>query len=139
MVLERPESSQASGVREVYASERAAVLRHLLYPTGNTHLAEDLAQEAFRRLVERRSEDGDLQNPHAWLLKVASNLAYSHSRGESRRTDREQRSLEVSSASDLDDVIDVRRALESIDPRDRSVPCCATRGSRTRRSPRSWE
>jgi RNA polymerase sigma-70 factor (ECF subfamily) len=48
-------------------------------------LAMDITQEAFLRLW-RQFEDGeDIQNPRAWLLRVARNLAEDHAKSAFRR------------------------------------------------------
>jgi len=106
----------------VFRAEQPALLRHLLYMTGDRALAEDLAQEAFGRLVQAADME-DVRNPRAWLMKVASNLAYNHFRGEGRRTEREIRTAADGDAlaPDIDAVVDVRRCLEALDPRDRAV------------------
>jgi RNA polymerase sigma factor (sigma-70 family) len=112
----------------LYRTYGAAVRRHLAYLTGQHALAEDLAQETFGRLYERELEDdgAELRNPQAWLLTVASNLAYNHFRGESRRASRESfpgvaPTSESAPQTDVDDVLDVRRALGELDSRDRIV------------------
>jgi RNA polymerase sigma factor (sigma-70 family) len=67
---------------------------------------------------------------------VASNLAYNHFRGEKRRATREQAAGGAGRAGamgadsgedlypqgpDLEDVLDVRRALDELEPRERAV------------------
>src|SRR5581483_5068963 len=48
-------------------------------------LALDITQEAFLRLW-RQLEDGEaIQNPRAWLLRVARNLAEDHAKSAFRR------------------------------------------------------
>lgn len=103
----------------VFRSERLAVERHLRYLTGDRALAEDLTQETFGRLYEDPPVEG-LRNPRAWLLTVASRLAYNEMRGEGRRRERETRA-DVPASADVDDVLDVRLALEVLEPRDRVV------------------
>jgi RNA polymerase sigma factor (sigma-70 family) len=108
----------------LYRDHHGAVQRHLVYLTGNAQLAEDLTQDTFARLYQQGLLEGEaLRNPRAWLLTVASNLAYNHFRAESRRLARE--SGEASPAEpplrDLDEALDVRAALLLLDPRDRVV------------------
>jgi RNA polymerase sigma factor (sigma-70 family) len=113
---------------ELYRAHARSVRRHLVYLTGDQALAEDLTQEAFGRLYERLGADEvELRDPRAWLLTVASNLAYNHFRAEARRLARES-SPEVAAGpdaaarqDDIDDVLDVRRALARLDSRDRVV------------------
>ena len=108
----------------LYRDHAPVVRRHLIYLTGDRATAEDLTQETFGRLYEHAFTDdaADLRDPRAWLLTVASNLAYNHFRTESRRSLREL-SADVGAAqhADIDDVLDVRRALYELDARDRVV------------------
>ncbi|HEY3318229.1 MAG TPA: sigma-70 family RNA polymerase sigma factor [Coriobacteriia bacterium] len=100
----------------IYRAERLAVHRHLVFITGDRALADDLTQETFGKLYDRPPAE-PLRNARAWLLTVASNLACNHLRGETRRRDRETRA-DSAPAADVDDVLDVRRALAALDPRD---------------------
>jgi RNA polymerase sigma factor (sigma-70 family) len=120
-VIDEAASPGPAGFDRVYRAERSAVQRHLTYLTGDRSLAEDLTQEAFGRLYEIGAEDrAALRNPRAWLLRVASNLAYNHFRGETRRTAREIRAG-IAATADTEDILDVRLALQELDPRDRAV------------------
>jgi RNA polymerase sigma-70 factor (ECF subfamily) len=109
----------------IYRAERGVVQRHLRYLTGNAQVAEDLTQETFAQLYARDMPVGqsDLRNPRAWLLTVASNLAYNHFRTEARRVAREASTAPADriAAADLDQALDVRAALGSLDARDRMV------------------
>lgn len=62
-----------------------ALVRYLSRRLGDRDLAEDLAQEAFVRLLAHRPPA-----PEAWLFRVATNLANDASRGELRRAQRLQ-------------------------------------------------
>jgi RNA polymerase sigma-70 factor (ECF subfamily) len=115
---ERAQSAAAPEFDSIYLAEYGRVLRHLIYLTGDRAAAEDLAQETFGRLLERPPTE--LRNARAWLLTVASNLAYNHFRGETRRREREGRVADATPA-DLDAVLDVRRSLHALAPRDRVV------------------
>ena len=107
-----------AGFDRVYREQRRAVERHLLYLTGDRHLAEDLTQETFGRLYEHGLDAGDpaLRSPRSWLLTVASNLAYNHFREEAVAP-----AMADEPRSDHDAVLDVRAALRELEPRDRTV------------------
>jgi RNA polymerase sigma-70 factor (ECF subfamily) len=47
--------------------------------------AMDIAQEAFLRLWKQVEAGEDIQNPRAWLLRVARNLAEDHAKSSFRR------------------------------------------------------
>jgi RNA polymerase sigma factor (sigma-70 family) len=97
------------------------VLRHLRFLTGDGALAEDIAQETFGKLLQLGPEEAAaLRDPRAWLMKVASNLAYNHFRGETRRVVREQ-AIPPGRTVDLDEVVEVRRTLLVLEPRERAV------------------
>lgn len=108
---------------QAYSAHAVAVRRHLTYLTGDSAIAEDLTQETFGKLYERQltGEGEELLNPQAWLLTVASNLAYNHFRTEGRRGAREAGTPVLARAADIDDVLDVRRVLTELDQRDRMV------------------
>ena len=57
------------------------VFRYLLRKTRNAGTAEDLTQETFLRLCRHLRAERPLDNPKAWLLTVANNLAIDESRG----------------------------------------------------------
>src|SRR5262245_36935376 len=61
----------ATAAEESYARIVAALLR----ATGDWTLAEDSAQEALARAVQRWPEDGVPANPTGWLMTVARNRA----------------------------------------------------------------
>jgi RNA polymerase sigma factor (sigma-70 family) len=122
VLAEHSEETDRAGFDRIYREQSGAVERHLVYLTGDRHLAEDLTQETFGKLYERSLAPGDevLRDPRAWLLAVASNLAYNHFRAQRRRASRET-ALEVTFETDHDDVLDVRGALARLDARDRTV------------------
>ncbi len=130
LVTERSATSFPPDFDRVFGAERARVVRHLRYLTGSQQTAEDLAQEAFARLLERESGDDAeaVRDPGAWLLRVASNLAYNHFRAEERRRSREDRASTRVALPRLsvvpggaEEVLDVRESLARLDARDRAV------------------
>ena len=126
IVTQDADPARSGQFDRTYREQRRAVERHLLYLTGDRSLAEDLTQETFGRLYEREADPkgAALRNERAWLLTVASNLAYNHFRSEGRRTAREEAAAPaevMQAASDRDAVLDVRAALATLDPRDRTV------------------
>src|SRR6478735_1178533 len=51
----------------------------------DSDLAMDIAQEAYLRLWRQWEAGDDIQNPRAWLLRVARNLAEDHAKSSFRR------------------------------------------------------
>lgn len=68
-------------MRRLFEREYPTLVRFLYRQLGDQDQAEDLAQEAFVRLLGQRP-----RNPRAWLFTVALNLARDAMRGEARRT-----------------------------------------------------
>ena len=70
-------------VRSVFDQWYPALVRSLRRRIGDADLAEDIAQEAFVRLLDHRPA-----NPRAWLFTVAVNLVADHARSASGRARR---------------------------------------------------
>src|SRR4030095_11034608 len=51
----------------------------------NADLAQDIMQETFLRLWRQIQEGAKIDNPRAWLLRVARNLAEDHAKSDFRR------------------------------------------------------
>jgi RNA polymerase sigma-70 factor (ECF subfamily) len=74
--------------RRMFDQRFALLYRYLHRLTGDTALADDVAQEAFVRLYDRAKMP---DSPVAWLITVANNLV----RDEYRRTERRSRLLSI--------------------------------------------
>lgn len=70
---------------EVYRGTFADLVRYLHRKVWDVDQARDLAQEAFARALESSSRGESLQNPRAWLFRVAANLATDEARSVVRR------------------------------------------------------
>jgi RNA polymerase sigma-70 factor, ECF subfamily len=62
-------------VSETFGSEWGRVVAHLIRVTGDWNLAEDCAQDAFARALERWPRDGVPASPAVWLKTTARNRA----------------------------------------------------------------
>ncbi len=118
-----------SAFERLFETDFARLYRYLDRLTGDSGLADDLAQESFVRLYRR----GMLPDkPSSWLVSVARNLLRDERRGAARR----QQLLELrGAAGDLhppatspesdvlagETVAQVRRALAAIGLRDRQM------------------
>jgi RNA polymerase sigma-70 factor (ECF subfamily) len=65
-----------TAVSEVFQSDWGKVVAFLIRITGDWDLAEECAQDAFARALERWPQDGIPSNPSAWLKTTARNRAY---------------------------------------------------------------
>ena len=74
-------------VQTLFQQLRLPVFRFLLRKTRNPGRAEDLTQETFLRLCRHLCDGRPLDNPKAWLLTVANNLAIDESRSDRHETD----------------------------------------------------
>jgi RNA polymerase sigma-70 factor (ECF subfamily) len=83
-------------VAAVYQADRAALEGFVLAITRDRDVAEEICQEAFTRLLCEVRAGRAPSNPHAWLRRVASNLAIS--RGRHRQVVERQQSALVSHA-----------------------------------------
>ena len=64
-----------AAVAEAYREEWGRVVAALIRLTGDWDLAEECAQDAYARAVERWPRDGVPRNPGAWLTTTARNAA----------------------------------------------------------------
>jgi RNA polymerase sigma-70 factor (ECF subfamily) len=64
-----------AAVAEAFRSDWGAVVAYLIRVTGNWDLAEESAQDAFERALERWPRDGIPTAPAAWLKTTARNRA----------------------------------------------------------------
>jgi len=69
-------SEVEAAVVEAFRHEWGKVVAHVIRVTGNWDLAEECAQEAFARALERWERDGIPTSPAGWLKTTARNRAY---------------------------------------------------------------
>jgi RNA polymerase sigma-70 factor, ECF subfamily len=95
----------------LFLSHYQSVYRVLYRIVGSSDEAEDLAQETFLRLYRQRFA-GDRQHyVRAWLLRVATNLAYNALRGR-RRQERRDSAVTYGELSEPDQETDPARSAE---------------------------
>jgi RNA polymerase sigma-70 factor (ECF subfamily) len=68
--------SAEQAVSDAFRTEWGRVVAHLIRVTGNWDLAEECAQDAFTRALERWPRDGIPDNPGGWLKVTARNRAF---------------------------------------------------------------
>lgn len=97
----------------------------------DSDLALDIAQEAFLRLWRQWEAGDDIQNPRAWLLRVARNLAEDHAKSAFRRNGTQPpemlngvRSRQPAPVDELEKQelhAQLRAVLEELSPDDRRI------------------
>jgi RNA polymerase sigma-70 factor (ECF subfamily) len=65
-------------VEEIYVAERNNIYGYLLYCGVAPGRAQELAQDTFLKLYLKMSKGEPIENPRAWLYKVAHNFALRH-------------------------------------------------------------
>ena len=68
--------------QEIFSRDGPALFRYLRRLTGSRQQAEDLVQEAFLKLHVQLTSGAALDNPRAWLFRVATNLARDRAKAE---------------------------------------------------------
>jgi RNA polymerase sigma-70 factor (ECF subfamily) len=77
----QPTASQLQAAFErLFADYQTPILNYVYRLLGSAELAEDLTQEAFARAWNARRTLPTIQNPRAWLYRIATNLARDHIR-----------------------------------------------------------
>ena len=62
-------------VEEIYEAERESIYSYLLYLGVPPGRAQELVQDSFLKLFLKLSKGEDVENPRAWLYRVAHNFA----------------------------------------------------------------
>ena len=113
---------------ETYERHHASLFRYLHRYTGDGDLADDLAQEAFVRLLRSEVPESEAR---PWLFRVATNLARDHGRRAKRGArllagEAERHGDDVTAGPEEDlararRVERVRAALAALDERERRM------------------
>jgi RNA polymerase sigma-70 factor (ECF subfamily) len=65
---------------ELFAGNRDGLMRYLRRHLDDVSAAEDIAQESFIRFFQARSQGEEIDQPRAWLYRVAHNLLVDYGR-----------------------------------------------------------
>jgi len=106
--------TEARDFRAFFEHERVRLVRATLLLTGNVAEAEDLAQEALARVLERWDRVSEMESPDGYLYRTALNLNRKRLR---RMTIAARRALGVSDHDPLaaaEDRVDVLHAVASL-------------------------
>ena len=124
LVVEVPEegcpTDDVSSFEEFFLRERAGLFSALCLVTRNRYEAEELAQDAFVRVLERWDRVSVMDDPRGYLYRTAMNAFRSRYR---RVVLAAKRALSVTPPDDAMAVVDARdaavRALATLSPRQR--------------------
>jgi RNA polymerase sigma-70 factor (ECF subfamily) len=70
----------AGQFERLYAAYQTPILNYVYRLVGDPAVAEELTQEAFARAWRARSKLLAIENPRAWLYRIATNAARDHLR-----------------------------------------------------------
>jgi RNA polymerase sigma factor (sigma-70 family) len=102
---------QPGDFRSFFEDEHLRLVRTLYFVTGDQGEAADLAQEAFLKLWERWDRVGQIDDPVAYLFRVALNASRSRARAASAAV---RRRLPLVAVRDPFEDVDVREDLRSM-------------------------
>lgn len=114
-------SQPGTGLADACRREYPRLVGLLVLRVGDRHVAEELAQDALVELCRRW---GEIDNPPAWLTRVALNRSSSWLRrkGAERRAYRRHGThREHEEAPDAADAVAVRRAVSELPPRQQTA------------------
>ena len=81
----RPKNPYAADFETIYQRHSREVWALVYARWLNADVALDIMQEAFLRLWKHGQDGGEIQNPRAWLLRVARNLAEDYAKSSFRK------------------------------------------------------
>ena len=77
-----------AAIEDLFRERRGQLLRYLTLRLGNRQEAEEVLQEAFIQYMAAQATT-EIETPHAFLLKIAGNIAIDRIRHNASRTARE--------------------------------------------------
>ncbi len=138
------DTSLARPILEHYDQDNVAMQRYVLFLGLSVDAAQEIVQESFLRLHEHLLSQGDRTNLHAWLYRVAHNLArnaqsaHHVSKTGSFPEAAESKELRDGGASAEEALLaeertrQLRRALERLTPAQKQVLVLRTQGLKYR-------
>jgi RNA polymerase sigma-70 factor (ECF subfamily) len=87
-----------AAVNRAFREEWGRIVATLIRLTGDWDLAEECAQDAFTRALERWGDDGTPRNPGAWLTTAARNRAIDRLRRDRSRSTKDRAAAHLQAA-----------------------------------------
>jgi len=117
---------QEAQLRQLFDMYYLPIMRYLIHLTGEVTAAQDLSQKVYLKLYHYGPLN--LENPRAWLFRVATNLGYNYLRQRENRIRNEAAAYQAKSeATDVEEPavrreekVNVHQILESMSERDRT-------------------
>jgi RNA polymerase sigma factor (sigma-70 family) len=126
-------------VERIYETERESIYSYLLYFGVPPQRAQELVQDSFLRLYLKMEKGDVIENPRAWLYRVARNLALRSYRNEPEFDELDPNQTgQLSSRSAEQDLIDQQRrealiqAVRALSPQQRHCFYLRSQGFRHR-------
>jgi len=116
-------AGSAATFEDFFAATNPRLFTALWLVTGDRHESEEIAQDAFLRVLERWDRVGRLENPESYVFRTAMNVFRNRYRRAALATRRSlslapQASDELAAVEDRDEVI---RLLRPLPPRQRAA------------------
>ena len=116
-------AGSAGTFEDFFAATNPRLFTALWLVTGDRYEAEEIAQDAFLRVLERWDRVGRLDNPEGYVFRTAMNVFRNRYRRAALALRRgislsPQASVELAAVEDLDEVI---RLLHPLPPRQRAA------------------
>ncbi len=73
MPAEAPGDEQARRVAELFEQHRGPIYAYLVRLSRDSHLAEEITQETFLKVYQARAQLPGIENPRAWIFRIATN------------------------------------------------------------------
>jgi RNA polymerase sigma factor (sigma-70 family) len=93
---------------ELYKKYYQRVHNHISYMSGNVQIAEDIAQEAFIKLLNCKYE---IEYPGAWLCKIATNQALSLIKSEKSAQDKNERIFSYMISDEINEIFETENTI----------------------------
>ncbi len=111
----RKEGKKKRQFRSIYDEHMGQLYRFIFLKVGSHEVAEDLASRTFLKLWEALQKEKELQNPRAFLYRVARNLIIDHYRRRQWQRTTTVEEIRVESREELpSEIATVRAEMEEV-------------------------